>query len=100
MTRTRIKQVGPYLAAGAVLLAMLGFVSAAGVVLFIQERTDEQLCLSNVQNRAAIRSTWNAARELLLTTSDDKESVNLFFDSVLEPIPPLACVDNKPVPAG
>lgn len=96
--RIRVQTIGPYLATAAVLIAMVGFVVTLGVGLFLQERTDERLCRVNVANREAIRSTWLAARELILPTADDPEALNAFFTGVLKPIPPLECVDNQPVP--
>lgn len=98
--RTRIRTYGPYVAAIAVVLAACGFVATLGAGLLIQERTDSKLCESNVENRAAIRSTWLAAQQLILPASDNPEAIRMFFDSVLEPIPPLECVGNKPVPVG
>lgn len=80
------------------LLALCGFVVTLATGLLIQERTDNKLCQSNVENRAAIRSTWLAAQQLILPTSENPEAIRAFFGSVLKPIPPLRCVDNQPVP--
>jgi hypothetical protein len=59
---------------------------------------DRRLCQQTVQNRDAVRATWNAARMIFLARSENDEEINSLFDEVLAPIPPLECVDNKPVP--
>lgn len=66
-----------------------------------QDHVNRRLCIQTVENRDAIRSTWNAARDFILIGQSDqevRERTNAFFSAVLEPIPELKCVGNRPVP--
>lgn len=98
----RAENWGPYVAA---LVATMGFMlfALAGLYTFRQQQhVNAQLCQQTVDNRAATRETWNAAR-LLVNKGRDQESqkrTNDFFDAVLRAIPPLKCIDNKPVEEG
>lgn len=93
-------RLGPPLASLSVLLAVILF-ALAGIYTFRQqEHVDARLCQSAVSTRAGLRSTWLAARSLVLETqSSPTEAAQTvaFFDAILATIPPLMCVDNKPV---
>jgi hypothetical protein len=66
-----------------------------------QNHINRELCQSTVDNRAADRVQWTTLRDLVLPTLPDRDS-RLEFErliaGVLQPIPPLECRDNKPVP--
>lgn len=98
MSAARVERYGPWLATAAVALSFILFALAGLYTVVQQNYVDERLCESAVENREAVRSTWNAARELILPTAQDKEAINKFFDGVLRPIPALECVNNQPVP--
>lgn len=97
MIRARAASWGPYLAALAVALSFT-LLLLSGLYTFTQQRSvNRKLCLQTVENREGQRLTWNAARDLILSTSQNADGINKFFDAILETIPPLECIDNKPV---
>lgn len=100
MIKHRVERYGPYLAAAGAALGFLLF-ALAGVYTFRQqELVNERLCMQTVENRAATRATWDAARSLLISRSDNFEgirSTNEFFNAILDTIPPLRCEGAKPV---
>lgn len=98
MIAARIERYGPYLAGLAVLLAFVLFIAAAGYNIYHQRATDSALCRSNVQNRMALRLVFEQARTVFKETSENPKQVDIFFDRILQPIPPLECVGNQPVP--
>lgn len=92
---------GPWLAALAAVLGMVFFASAVAYSYRQQQNINHQLCQSAVANRAAIRTTWEAARKIVLEGQDTPEGrqvTNTLFDGILEAIPPLSCVDSNPAP--
>lgn len=97
MKISRTRSLGPIVAAVVVFLS-LTMAAGALVYSFGQQRNlDQALCQQTVDNRMGNRVTWNAARNLILRTSENPDGINEFFDAILETIPPLECVDNKPV---
>lgn len=71
----------------------------AGLYTFRQQSiVNQRLCEINVENRAALRATWEAVRVQFKETSDNPEAVDRFVDAILRPIPELQCVDNRPLP--
>lgn len=99
--RRAIYERAPYFAAVGALLGILLFGFAIAYVFARQQWVDRRLCAQTVENRAAIRATWSSARVLVLRSQTDPQLVertNQFFDSVLRPIPPLECRDNRPLP--
>ena len=103
MTRTKLSLSGPYFAACAVSFAFL-LLGMAGIYTVRQQNlVNRKLCQQTVDNRIATRLTWNSARNLILANQTNQIQIartNAFFDSVLENIPPLVCVDNKPKVVG
>lgn len=90
---------GPYLAAFAAMIGMLLFILAVVYTFEQQNRVDNRLCIQTVENRDAVRITWDSARTLILARQNDPQSIkdtNMFFDAILQTIPPLECIDNKP----
>ena len=98
--RHRPENWGPYVAGMAVALSFIMLV-ASGVYSFHHQRhVNHQLCMQTVDNRRGLRVTWEAARDLVLrgqTTPQQVERTDKFFNAILETIPPLECIDNKPV---
>lgn len=98
---TRSSQVLPLVVAAAAIVSLIALTGGVTYAIFDQRDTDRALCEQTVENRQAIRSTWNAARDFINSSQPDEEvrtQTNLFFDAVLRPIPPLECVGNQPVP--
>lgn len=92
---------GPWLAALAAVLGMVFFAGAVTYTFRQQEHVNHQLCQSAVANRIAIRTTWEAARRIVLEGQDDaqgRQVTNELFDGILAAIPPLHCVDSNPAP--
>jgi hypothetical protein len=62
--------------------------------------TADRFCQSSVENRKGLRTTWLAAQEYILK-GQPKEQARVktkeFFAEVLKEIPPLECVDRKPM---
>jgi hypothetical protein len=86
---------------GIAALAAVSFVALTVAALYrtdLSSRVDRELCKQTIENRDAIRATWNTAREVFIARGASEEQINALFDEVLRPIPPLTCVDNKPVP--
>jgi hypothetical protein len=86
---------------GVTALVAFSFLALSVAALYrldLSNRVDRELCEQTVENREAIRATWNTARGIFLARSENDTEINALFDQVLEPIPPLECVDNKPVP--
>jgi len=94
------EQAGPWAASLALVVSFLVFALAGVYTIRQQDHVNQKLCQSTVTNRAAVRSTWLAAEELVASRTDQaqKDATRAFFQAVLRPIPPLRCVDNKPVP--
>lgn len=104
LTRSWHEAYGPYVAAAAVAISFLLLILAALFTLGENEREQERnrqvqqaLCQQTVDNRTATRLTWEAARAFILTRGGDRQDTNEFFEAVLAVIPPLKCVDDKPV---
>lgn len=100
---TRANQVLPLIAAAAAIVALIALTGGVSYAVFDQRETDRALCGQTVENRKAIRATWNAARRFINKSQPDpalRKQNNLFFDAVLHPIPLLECVDNQPVRKG
>jgi hypothetical protein len=98
----RVEYWGPYAAGAGVAVAFVLFLLAGLYTFRQQEHVNHQLCQQTVDNREAIRSTWDAARMLIIAGEADPERqkrTNDFFDGVLKTIPPLKCVNNKPIEA-
>jgi hypothetical protein len=97
------KRPGVGVSAAVFACSLALFALAAIYTLRQQENINVRLCEGTVENREAVRETWNAARVLILrrqTDGKERTLTNEFFDGVLRPIPPLECVDNKPIPKG
>lgn len=98
---TRPNTILPYVAAAACIISLAAISGGMGYAIYDQRETNSVLCKQTVENRQAIRDTWNAARELILQGQSEgmsRANTNAFFDAVLRPIPPLECVGNQPVP--
>lgn len=98
--RTRAEYWGPYAAGAAVAFAFILLLLSGVYTYRQQEHINKQLCKQTVDNRAATRHTWEAARTLVLrgTTSEEgKKRTADFFDEILRSIPELECRDAKPV---
>lgn len=96
----RVNRWGPYVATFAAITGMLLFALAVVYTFQQQSHVNKQLCIQTVENREAHRVTWDAARSLILASQTDPGAIdrtNEFFDAILETIPPLECIDNKPV---
>lgn len=66
----------------------------------VQMDINKQLCAQTVENRAATRSTWQAAERFILqsaSTPETRERTELFFNAILITIPPLRCDGAEPV---
>lgn len=98
MTRRYAERYGPYLAAGCVMLSLLVLGWTSVNDNHHQQQVDRELCEGTVANRDAIRAAFTNARLVSLDHTEDPEAVNNIFAAILQPIPPLECVDNKPVP--
>lgn len=101
MPLRRIESFGPYIAGAAALLSIIVLGISTGYTFTHQRHVDHRLCQSTVSNRLAIRDTWNAARELLISgqdTPEERAQTNDFFDAILSTIPEFRCIENKPVP--
>jgi len=91
--------MGPWIAVAALVISFIVFGLAGIYTVRQQDHVNLKLCEATVTNRMAVRSTWNAARLFINQSQpENKEQTNKFFDAVLKPIPPLKCVDNRPVP--
>lgn len=100
MSAGRVERWGPWLAALSVSLAFILFILAGIYTVHHQDHVNKQLCMQTLDNRKATRTTWDAARNLILRNQKDPKQIaatNKFFDAILETIPPLECIDNKPV---
>lgn len=99
MIRYRVERYGPWLAAVAVSIGFILLILSGIYMVRQQRQVDHKLCQQTVSNREATRATWDAARGLILRgqpSTEQRDATNRFFDSILETIPPLECVDNKP----
>lgn len=96
----RSERLAPWGAALSVGFAIFLFGLSIVYTFNHQNHTNARICQSAVDNREGLRDTWNAARTLLLATQTpaQRERTDEFFDGVLRPIPPLECVNNRPVP--
>lgn len=100
MNRERFLQLLPAIAALVGVVAAVVFLLATVSVLRAHRETNEKICRSAVENRAAVRLTWDAARDLVLggVTDDARiERTNEFFNAVLKQVPPLECEGTEPV---
>ena len=100
MNRERLEQLLPAISALVVVSAAIVFLLATLYVFRAQRETDEKICRSAVANRAAVRLTWDAARDLVLAgeTNDARiNRTNEFFNAVLKQVPPLECEGTEPV---
>lgn len=98
---TRVRKALTYGVAFAAVLALLAFAAASVISLRHQDKVDLALCRTTVDSRRADRVQWLTLRDLILLQTEDEEARKEFREliaGVLEPIPPLVCVDNKPVP--
>lgn len=96
---TRSERWGPWAATVAVAFAFLSFMGTGIYSVHHQRLINAKLCTQTVENREGVRITWEAARDIVQrgqTTQEGRERTNLFFNAILEKIPPLECVDNKP----
>lgn len=92
---------GPLLASLAVFVSLVLVVGAFVVWGVQQKHVDEAICESIVSNRDATRGIWEGAKALSIAGASSREQraeISAFFDTLLEPYPPLECVDNSPVP--
>lgn len=93
------RHIGPWVAVSVFLVGLICIATATLIALNYQKRTAEKICRSAVDNRAAVRITWDAARDLVLAgvTDDTRiERTNAFFNAVLMKVPPLRCEGGTP----
>lgn len=101
--RSRVEYWGPYLAGAAVAISFFLLLLAGAYTFRQQGHVNRQLCQQTIDNREAIRRTWDAARVIVLkgqTTQEGQTRTNDFFNAILMSIPPLTCVDNRPLEVG
>ncbi len=100
MIRRLKARAGPWFAAAAFILGIFLMASAGAYTIRQQNHINHKLCQQTIDNRDGIRSTWLAAGTLVLRTvpREQREQTRAFFREILRPIPPLQCVDNKPIP--
>lgn len=104
----RVHQAGPYFAAIAALAGVILFALSGVYTLRQQNHVDERLCDITIENRDSLRAAFEGVREAFLNNipknepaaerAETEARINAFIDRVLQPIPPLECVDNQPVP--
>lgn len=97
MTRHRF---GPFFASFVLALSFIFFALAGIYTVRQQHHVDDRICDSAVENRAGLRRTWMAAERFIIqgqTTEEAQQRTRVFFESVLNEIPPLMCVDREPV---
>ena len=107
MTETN-HRLGLQLSAVAATLSVLLLILAGVYTFRQQDHVDERLCEITLENRDSLRAAFEGVRTAFLNNIPENESpteraesearVNAFIDRILQPIPPLACVDNQPVP--
>jgi hypothetical protein len=98
--RSVTDRIGPWAAAFLLASAFLLFALAGIYTVRQQNLVNDKLCEQTVENRAATRSTWLAAQTAFLRAATSEESrrrIEEFFHVVLITIPPLECVNRKPV---
>lgn len=87
-------------------LVVLGFAAATFALYHsfdVQRSTDRKLCQAAVDNRDAVRITWDSARDIILAGQTDPGTINRtndFFNGVLKLVPPLKCASNEAVESG
>lgn len=95
-----MQRAAPWAASATLVISFLAL-SLAGIYTVRQQRdVNSKICESTVDNRRAVRATWTAAERFILMgqrTEEEKESTRQFFSVVLNEIPPMECVDRKPV---
>ena len=98
MISHRVERWGPWIAALAVTSAFLLF-GLAGLYTFNQQNhVNARLCEGTVTNREALRAAFFSAQTAILQDTDNPALINRVFQAILQPIPPLECVNSKPVP--
>jgi len=102
VTRGWVQKAGPWAVAGTFAISFLVLVLAGIYSVERQRAIDRKICTVTVENRAATRRTWIAAQTFIMAQNAGDTEANVrtreFFQAVLSSIPPLECVDRKPVP--
>lgn len=96
----RSERFGPVAAAASLALSFVIFALAGVYTVRQQNDVNSKLCQSTVNNRSELRRTWLAAERFIIQgqpTEEARERTRLFFREVLNEIPPIECVDRKPV---
>jgi hypothetical protein len=94
-----IQHLGPWVAVVLVMCSAVFFLVSSFYAYNQQRRVNSALCRNVVENRGADRIQWITFRNILLPSIPEAERPQLrdLVDAVLEPIPALHCVNNKPV---
>jgi hypothetical protein len=96
----RAERFGPFAAATSLAISFLVFGLAGVYTVRQQNEVNGKLCQSTVANRSELRRSWLAAERFIIQgqpTEEARERTRLFFREVLNEIPPIECVDRKPV---
>jgi len=93
--------VGPWALAGAYVVGVILLLGAMVYTFAQQEHVNQELCASTVANREADRVQWITLGRLIeptIDTEEGRERMRALIAGVLRPIPPLECIDDKPIP--
>ena len=87
----------------AFVLLTATFVFSIALVNRESKNRTNAICETSVDNRNSIRLTVQSAKTVALAAGNEQPDpdvtarTNAFFDAILSQIPPLTCVEGKPI---